>query len=136
MADNKKVDDAKQEKTEESASGQRQNEPETKHSAPPVWDKFSDVLNKGIEALKTGAEKISQATSDTAKSTRLKIEIFNLKNENDRLNRDTGEKIWDLQKKRKLNNMPSVLAEELQRRENLRSRLKEKEKEIEKLKKA
>lgn len=117
----------------EAKTGQEKPFQDEKSSAESLADKFSSVAEKVIEALKVGAEKVSDYAVETGHLARLKIEIANLRTEQKKVFTEMGEKLWKLHKSKKLDSIEEYFSANFDLIKKLESQIKAKEKEIESL---
>jgi len=102
-----------------------------KESSPEnIGDKLSGMAQKVFEAIKFGAEKVSDYASETSHLTKLKIEISNIKAERKKVFAQMGDKIWQLHKTKKLDKAEESFKTDFNKIENLETQITAKEKEI------
>ncbi|MFQ5651958.1 MAG: hypothetical protein ACE5IY_18650 [bacterium] len=117
--------ESKKAKAEQAKSESQQTDSAT------LLDKVSDVAQKGVEALKTGVDKVGQAAEDTAKLAKLKLGMHKLSKEQNNLHVKAGTKIWTLKKAQKADDLDKQLSDEIRQYHKLQKQITEIKQEIE-----
>jgi len=94
-------------------------------------EKVTVVSNKVGETIKTGAQKVFRFTGSATKLSKLKVEVHNLQNQVEKIQLETGKKLWEMHKQNKLGEMDSAFDVEFKRIENLQKQIADKEKDAE-----
>ena len=100
------------------------NKPET------LLKKVANNAGKAFDAVKKGAEKVSDISQSATSLAKFKYETVKLNNELEKLYLKTGEKLWQLKKLNKLSDVEKDLSEEFLQFEPLQKQIAENEKKI------
>lgn len=106
---------------------------DTQKEKSDFWENISEVTGKGTELFKMGVEKVGHFTSSSAKFAKLKVEIHNLKNEQEKLNLEAGQKLWQMFKDNKLSNVEAAFSNTFKEMDILRKQIATKEKQVAKI---
>ena len=105
----------------------------TEERLKKVGDRLSDAADKGVDILKDVFGKVKDFSVDAAELTRLKVEIYRLKNERERLLIVIGEKLWEIKDQEKFKDIKPLFLEDFKRLEELDTAIQNKEKSASKL---
>ena len=104
------------------------NEPAEKEETPR--SSWKELLEKGEEMVRTGAEKVSDFTVQTARGAKLKIEIHTLKSDLNKQFQEVGYQLWNLQKNQGLDRIEETLAGRFKKLSEIEHRIEQKENEL------
>lgn len=96
-------------------------------------DKVGDFANKGLQVLKTGAQKITHFTGSATKLSKLKLEIHQLQGRCDEIYHDVGKRLWQMHKDNKDDDVSSVFVEQLKEMADLQKQIAAKDQQVEKI---
>ena len=80
-----------------------------------LWEKVEHIAEKSLEAIKTGADKISHVATETTKLSKLKLEIHNIHKQIDKIQTELGKTLWKMQRNNELQNVESAFADEFKK---------------------
>jgi hypothetical protein len=110
-------------------SGDQENKT-TQDSEQNIGDKLTGMAQKVFDALKYGAEKVSDYASETSHLTKLKIEISNIKAERKKVFAQMGDRLWQLHKTNKVDKVEESFKADFDRIKSLENQISAKEREI------
>jgi hypothetical protein len=93
-----------------------------------VGDRLSVAADKGVDLLKEVFGKVKDFSVDAAELTRLKVEIYHLKNERERLLTVMGEKLWQIRDSYKLKAIEPLFTEDFKKLKEFDTAIQTKEK--------
>lgn len=123
-SEQEKVTKAKQQKT-----GPENKDQTTPKNVTRFMSRVRGTVEKGVAALKTGTQKITQFTGGAAKLAKLKLEIHNLQSELDNLYLEAGRKLWQMHKEKKLGEAKNAFAGQFEKYQELKQQIAAKEQE-------
>ncbi len=91
-------------------------------------DRLSDAADRGVEVLRDVFGKVKDFSVDAAELTRLKVDIYRLKGDRDRMLTIIGEKLWEMRDSDKMKGIKSLFEEDFQKLEELHKDIEKKEK--------
>ncbi|MBN2366880.1 MAG: hypothetical protein JXL67_11990, partial [Calditrichaeota bacterium] len=111
-------------------------EPETNQKAQETTeerlkkagDRLSGAADRGVEVLKEVFGKVKGFSVDATELTRLKVEIYRLKGDKDRMLTIVGEKLWEMRNSEKMKSIRSIFEDDFEKLEKLNSEIEKKEK--------
>lgn len=92
-----------------------------------ITEKVGEIAGKGVEVLKTGAQKVSHFASSTAELSKLKVQKHSLENELHRTYLELGKIVWQMHEDGKLPKLDSTIQEKFEEIEKLNSQISVKE---------
>lgn len=127
----KKTEDTSQQTSRDSKESGQKATP-AQETTEKVWDKVTSTLQKGVDAIREGVEKVGQFAGDAAKVGRLRLEIHTLRSDLNDLHARTGARLWEMHKEKKLKALDKAFAQELKQMGTLLKDIQAREKEMEK----
>ena len=106
---------------------------ETREQLKRLGDKLSVAADKGMHVAKDVAERVRHFATEATELTKLKIEIHKLKSDPDRLLLKMGERLWNLNKSKKLKDIGSVFKNDFKKLDGFKADIASKEKEAGKI---
>ncbi len=93
-----------------------------------VGDRLSEAADRGVEAIREVFGKVKDFSVDTAELTKLKVEVYRLKGDKERMLTVIGEKLWELRDSDKLTGIISIFADDFKKLEEINTEISKKEK--------
>ncbi len=105
----------------------------TREQLKKLGNKLSKTTDKGVHMTKDATERVRHFTSEATKLTKLKIEIYKMKSNRDKLISAMGAKLFKLYKTKKLKNVQSAFKTDFKKLDELKTNISKKEKEVSKI---
>lgn len=93
-----------------------------------VGDRLSEAADRGVEMIREVFGKVKDFSVDATELTRLKVEIYRLKGDRERMLTVIGEKLWELRDSDKLTTIRSLFTEDFKKLDEINGEISKKEK--------
>ena len=103
-------------------------------TAPSISDKISAATDRGVALAKELFGKAKHYSNEAVELTRLKIDIYNLKSDRDRIYKNMGARLWQLNKEDKFRGIKSQFTDEFDLLNSLEEKISAKEDELKDIK--
>jgi len=136
MTDEKKnIDDPDATESNEANTGNDSDtNPEyTEYSGNQLGDRLSDVTDKGVQAVKSVFQRVSDLAGEASELTRLKLDLVKIKGQRDNAYVELGKKYYSLQKMDKVKGFKTTFGVDLERIDELEANISQKEEELERI---
>jgi hypothetical protein len=93
-----------------------------------VGDRLSEAADRGVDIIRDVFGKVKDFSIDATELTRLKVEIYRLKGDKERMLTVIGEKLWELKDSDKLTGIRSLFTDDFKKLEEINGEISKKEK--------
>jgi|GEM_PF-3776439 len=107
--------------------------PYTEYSGNQLGDKISDATEKGVKAVKSVFQKVTDLAGEASELTRLKLDLVKIKGQRDSAYVELGKKYYALQKMDKVQGFKATFGKDLEKIDELEANISQKEEELERI---
>ena len=99
----------------------------------PFTEKIGEVADKSAKVLKEVFERVTHVASEAADSTRIRMDLYRLKSDRDKLFTEVGRKTYELHRSDSMKEWQKAIGASLQKIADLEARIQAKEDELSKI---